>query len=106
MPKKPRPRAERREAERALTKLLAARERLFQLQVGGSADRPLLIPSAAVVEGHAESLPCPRCAGRHQVTEHVAVKVAEHRLREARLTCRQCGTRRSFWFQIVSAGAN
>jgi hypothetical protein len=106
MPKKPRARTERREAERALAKLRDARERLFQLEVGGSAERPFPISSAAVVESHAESVPCPRCAGRQQVTEHVAVTVVGVRLREARLTCRQCGTRRSYWFRIADTGPN
>lgn len=106
MAKKPRPRAERRAAERAVSKLQSARERLFQLEAGGSAERPLPIASAAVVEAHAESVPCPRCDGRHQVAEHVAVTVAGARLREARLVCRQCGTRRSLWFRISDVGPN
>lgn len=106
MPKKPRARGERRAAERAASKLQSARERLFQLEMGGSAERPLLIASAAVVETHAESAPCPRCEGRQQVAEHVAVTVAGMRLREARLVCRQCGTRRSLWFRITEPGPN
>ena len=106
MPKKPRPRRQRREAQRAGAKLQDARERLFSLEAGGSAERPLLIASAAVVEGHAESVPCPLCEGRHQVAEHVAVTVNGARLREARLTCRQCGTRRSLWFRIADVGPN
>ena len=106
MPKKPRPRSQRREAARALAKLQDARERLFQLEVGGSAERPLSVSSAAVVETHAESVPCARCSGRQQVTEHVAVTVGGVRLREARLTCRQCGTRRSLWFRIAETGPN
>jgi hypothetical protein len=106
MPKKPRSRTDRRQAERDATKLREARERLYRLELGGSAERPFPISSAAVVEGHAESVPCPRCEGRQQVTEHVAVTVAGVRLREARLTCRQCGTPRSFWFRISDAGPN
>lgn len=106
MAKKPRPRATRREEQRALAKLQAARERLFALETGGSAERPLSIVSAAVVETHAESVPCPRCASRHEVLEHVAVTIAGVRLREARLRCRQCGTERSLWFRIGDAGPN
>ena len=101
MPKKPRARTERRQDERTLAKLRDARQRLFTLEPGGSAERPLLVPSAAVVESQAESVPCPRCGGRHQVEEHVASTVGGMRLREARLVCRQCGSRRSLWFQIV-----
>ena len=106
MSKKPRARTERREAQRTLSKAQDARERLFQLEAGGSAERPLTIASAAVVETHAESVPCPRCGGRQRVSEHVAVTVAGARLREARLTCRQCGTRRSLWFRIMDLGPN
>ena len=106
MAKKPRPRAKRRESQRAGEKLKAARERLFQLEIGGSPERPLPVVSAAVVEAHAESVPCPRCEGKHEVVEHVAVTVSRVRLREARLRCRQCGTTRSLWFRISDVGPN
>jgi|SRR4051812_36466907 hypothetical protein len=106
MAKKPRPRAKRREADRAGDKLKAARERLFQLETGGAPERPLSVSSAAVVETHAESVPCPRCAGKHEVVEHVAVTVQRVRLREVRLRCRQCGTTRSLWFRISDVGPN
>lgn len=106
MAKKPRPRATRREEERALAKLQAARERLFALESGGAPDRPLAVVSAAVVETHAESVPCPRCAGKHDVVEHVAVTLNKVRLREVRLRCRQCGTARSLWFRITEVGPN
>jgi hypothetical protein len=106
MAKKSRPRAQRREAERAVAKLKDARQRLFELEVGGAPERPLPVVSATVVETHAESVPCPRCNGKHEVVEHVAVTVAGIRLREARLRCRQCGTSRSLWFRINDAGPN
>jgi hypothetical protein len=100
MAKKPRPRTQRRGAERASSKLQSARERLFRLEPGGAAERPLPIRSAAVVEVLAQSVSCPLCSGRHEVVEHVAVTIAGRRLREARLRCRQCGSRRSLWFGI------
>ena len=106
MAKKPRPRAKRRETERTGEKLKAARERLFQLETGGSPERPLPVVSAAVIEAHAESVPCPRCDGKHEVVEHVAVTVQRVRLRETRLRCRQCGTTRSLWFRINGVGPN
>lgn len=106
MAKKPRPRTKRRETARAVDKLQAARERLFELEPGGTPERPLSIASAAVVETHAESVPCPRCAGKQEVSEHVAVTVQGTRLREARLRCRQCGTMRSLWFRIIELGPN
>ena len=100
MAKKTRARTQRREVGRALSKLAAAREKLFQLDPGGSPERPLEVSSAAVVEAHAETVPCPRCEGRHDVLEHVALTRDEVRLREARLRCRQCGSLRSLWFRI------
>lgn len=106
MAKKPRARATRREEQRTLAKLQTARERLFTLEAGGAPERPLAVVSAAVVEAHAESVPCPRCAGRHDVVEHVAVTIAGVRLREARLRCRQCGSQRSLWFRISDVGPN
>ncbi len=106
MAKKPRPRLARRQAERVLAKVRDARDKLFALEVGGSAERPLSIASAAVVETHAESLSCPSCEGRQRVAEHVAVTHDGVRLREAKLICRQCGSRRSFWFRITSTEPN
>jgi transposase-like protein len=106
MAKKQRPRTKRRVDERNLEKLQNARERLYELEPGGAAERPLPVVSAAVVEAHAESVPCPRCEGRHEVIEHVAVTVRSVRLREARLRCRQCGTSRSLWFRISDVGPN
>jgi hypothetical protein len=104
MAKKTRPRSERRERERALSKLQNAREQLFRLELGGSAQRPLLVVSSAVVEAHAESVPCPRCDGKQGVLEHVAVTVSGARVREVRLRCRQCASERSMWFRIRPAG--
>jgi hypothetical protein len=106
MPKSPRRRTQRREEERNLEKLQTARERLFELELGGAAERPVPVVSAAVVEAHAESVPCPRCEGKQEVAEHVAVTVRGVRLREARLRCRQCGKRRSLWFRIADVGPN
>ena len=106
MAKKPRPRSQRREEERALAKLRAARERLFELEAGGSPERPLAVTSAAVIEAQAESVACPRCSGRQDVQEHIAVTVAGTRLRETRLRCRQCGSARSLWFRISDIGPN
>jgi hypothetical protein len=104
MAKKPRLRSVRRVAERAGSKLARARERLFELELGGDPERPLIIPSPAVVEAHARSLVCPRCEGQHDVVEHVAVTRDGARLREARLRCRQCASQRSVWFLIRDVG--
>ena len=106
MAKKTRPRGQRRESARAQSKLSKARQRLFELELGGSAERPLPVASAAVIEPQAESVPCPLCGGKHEVVEHVAVIRLGVRLREARLRCRQCGAARSLWFRINDVGPN
>lgn len=106
MAKKPRARTVRRAAARHGSKLAEARERLFELELGGAPERPLTIASAAVVESHASALACPRCQGKHEVVEHVAVTLGSTRLREARVRCRQCGSTRSVWFVIRDVGPN
>ena len=83
-----------------------ARERLFELALGGKPERPLTVASAAVVETHASSLACPRCEGKQDVVEHVAVTRGGVRLREARLRCRQCASLRSVWFLLRDVGPN
>jgi hypothetical protein len=103
MKKKPtpgRPRSARRRLERAVDRLGRDRERLFLLSPGGSADRPLGVEAAAVVEVRALSVPCPRCEGPHELVEHAALVTGGDRLREARLRCRRCGTRRSLFFRL------
>lgn len=94
-------RGERRALERQSAKLSQDQERLFALTEGGSATRPISVESASVVETHALSVPCPRCGGSHELVEHAAIVHEGQRLREARLRCRQCGTRRSLFFQLV-----
>ena len=94
-------RAARREQERADGRLRADRERLFTLEPGGQPGRPLDAVSAAVIEAHATSVPCPLCGGTQEVTEHSALIHHGTRLRETKLRCRQCGSARSLWFRIV-----
>jgi hypothetical protein len=96
----PRERTLRRADERARSSLAEDRERLFQLEPGGKPNRPIEVGSASVVETHALSMPCPRCDGSHELIEHVALTVDGVRLREVRLKCRQCGSRRSVFFHL------
>jgi transposase-like protein len=96
----------RREGERATTRLQEDRERLFALEPGGRIERPIEAASAAVIEAHATSVPCPRCDSGQEVTEHIALVHQGVRLREAQLRCRQCGSRRSLWFKIVGNSLN
>lgn len=99
-------RTARREQERAQSRLQADRERLFTLEPGGQPERALDATSAAVIEAHATSVPCPLCGGTQEVTEHAALIQRGVRLRETRLRCRQCGTTRSLWFKIVGVNLN
>jgi transposase-like protein len=100
-------RTARRALERAEEKLAQERVRLFTWEPGGTSERPLDVPSASVVEAHASSVKCPRCGGLHEVVEHAAIVTpGAQRLREARLRCRTCGTRRSLFFRIVSDAPN
>lgn len=94
------PRAQRRAAERAAEKLWRAKQRLAALEPGGSAERPLEIPSASVVEARASGEPCLRCGGQVRVADHRAELVAGQRLRIARVRCVRCGAERSFFFRL------
>jgi len=109
MAKRPPKRGERtalRGQERARAKLQKDRERLFVLEPGGRPERPLEAQSAAVVESQATSVPCPRCGGSLEVIEHAALVQQGVRLREAKLRCRQCGSKRSLWFRIAPPSLN
>jgi hypothetical protein len=81
------------------------REKLFRLSAGGSAERPLDVVSPAMVDPHVSSVECPRCGGRLRLDEHAAVVIGGARLREARLQCTGCGSRRSLWFRIVPSAS-
>jgi hypothetical protein len=90
----------RREAERQAESLARDKERLFALEPGGRPERPIDVDSAAVVDIRAAATPCPRCGGELAVDEHAAVSHGGERLREARVRCRRCGSRRSLWFRL------
>jgi transposase-like protein len=96
----------RRERERAQTRVEDDRERLFALSPGGSPERPLDAASAAIIESHALSVPCPRCGAHQELVEHSAHVRNGVRLRETKLRCRQCGSARSLWFKIVGPSLN
>ena len=109
MKKKPRagsPRTQRRQQERSAERLLADRERLFELEPGGAPDSAIEITTPSVIDSRLAARECPRCAGALLLLEQAAVSVAGLRLREARLRCRACGSRRSLWFRLVSANPN
>jgi ribosomal protein S27AE len=93
-------RAERRAIERRLKRADADVDRVLVELPGGSADHPLSIESASLVEVRAVREPCPRCGGESELTDHRALVVRQRRLREARLRCRQCQKERSIWFAL------
>ena len=100
MGKPKRERTARREAARKISSLARDRERLFLREPGGTPERPVDVDSPSVVELRARSVPCPRCDGEQIVDEHAAVNLNGERLREARLRCRNCASRRSMWFRL------
>ena len=92
-----RPRTERRKNDRELAKLADAREALAQLEPGGAAERPLVVPSASVIEMRALALGCARCGGELKLEEHEALGG----LRRVRARCRACGARRDVWVRLA-----
>lgn len=99
-----RSRTTRREADRAAEKLASARERLARLEPGGTPAHPIDVVTAAVVEPHARSLPCPRCGTQPtRIEDHEAREVEGRRLRVVRILCPRCGAERAVYFRIVAA---
>jgi hypothetical protein len=96
----------RRNLERSQDKLADARRKLLAISPGGSAEQPLEVASAAVIEGRAESVPCPDCEGALRVEEHAAFEHEGALLRKVELACRRCGGPLTLFFRIVSAQPN
>jgi predicted Zn finger-like uncharacterized protein len=92
-------RVTRRADERAARKLVRDREKLAALSRGGSAEHPIGVPSAAVIEVRVRNATCPQCEGAYRLVEHEA---PESGLRRVDVRCLQCGTPRSLWFRLVS----
>jgi hypothetical protein len=97
-----RERTRRRIAEREARRLVRDREKLAALERGGAADRPLEVPSAAVIEGRARTMPCIQCEGEYEVRDHQS----DGGLRVVTVTCRRCHVSRRLWFRIVVTGPN
>jgi predicted Zn finger-like uncharacterized protein len=96
-------RTSRRAQERAARQLVRDREKLAKLSPGGSAERPIEVASASVVEVRASSLACPQCEGAYRIAEH---RSAGSGLRSVDVKCQHCGIGRTLWFRIVSAEPN
>jgi hypothetical protein len=56
---KKRERTERRERERAATKLVRAKEKLAKLERGGTQEHPIEVSSSAVIEVRIHGMQCP-----------------------------------------------
>lgn len=95
-----RPRTARRVAERDAQKLIRDKQRLVELEPGGSAARPLDVTTPAVIEGRARATPCVQCGGELAIDEHVVAPDPSHSLRLIRARCRRCHTRRELYFRL------
>ncbi|HEY3495214.1 MAG TPA: hypothetical protein VGK73_11030 [Polyangiaceae bacterium] len=98
----PRLRTVQRKVQLADEKLVRAKNKLMDLEPGGSQTRPLDVSTPALVEPKAKALRCPRCDEAFELESHEAHAGGSGRLRETKLRCRVCGMRRSLWFRIVA----
>ncbi|HEY1812097.1 MAG TPA: hypothetical protein VGG74_07050 [Kofleriaceae bacterium] len=96
-------RTARRIDERAAKSLVRDREKLAALSAGGSAEHPIHVDSAAVIEVRTGALPCPQCEGEYRLVEH---RSAGTGLRAVDVVCRTCGAPRTLWFRIDSHEPN
>lgn len=103
-----RPRTVRRELDREQMKLVVAKEKLWALSEGASAQRPIALESASQVEVHAASMTCPICGDSFRVLEHTVLHVpgSERTLRVARVLSPQCRRERQLYFALHAALAN
>jgi hypothetical protein len=100
MARTPRDRTERRIRERAARRLVRDRERLAALLPGASAERPIDVDSAAVIDGRALAGRCPLCDGGFTLDDHQS---AAPGMRRVRVTCRRCHVARDLWFRLGSS---
>lgn len=88
--------------ERALRRE-QVRDRLAELQAGGSPRWAIAVRSAAVIDGKATRHPCPHCGHEHRVLEHTRPAPG---LRRVDVQCRHCSTLRTLWFRLIDDDAN
>ena len=86
-----------------MRQLVRDKEKLAGMVAGGSAEKPLLVTSSAVIEGRVRALPCPQCEGELRVKEH---RSAGPGLRAVDVRCQQCSAPRTLWFRIVTDEPN
>lgn len=99
-------RAARRAGDREAVKLTQDLEKLWQVEPGGTPERPIVLASASQVEVTARGTRCPRCQGELRVEEHTAETIAGARLRVARMRCVTCGSQRAIWFRLATEMLN
>ncbi|HEY2745832.1 MAG TPA: hypothetical protein VGL86_14450 [Polyangia bacterium] len=101
MGKKTRPRTERRVRERSARELVRDRQKLAALVPGGAADRPVDVPSAAVIPLRARATPCPLCDGTLQIEHEAAESRAGRLVHAVHVACTRCGVARVLWFHVA-----
>jgi hypothetical protein len=102
----PRPRKKQREEERALRKQVRRTQRMAGELPGGSAEQPIDVASASVVEGKARATACVQCGGDLELRGDRATSTGRGILREVTLACRRCHAPRTLWFRVVPPAAN
>ncbi len=101
MARKTRARTERRVRERAARELVRDRQKLAALSPGGAPERPIEVPSAAVIPLRARGTPCPLCEGALRI-EHERAETRDGRLvHAAEVSCARCGVARTLWFHVT-----
>ena len=98
--------AQRRAGLRAAEKIGRDRQRLAELEPGGSPERPIDVVSASLVEVVAQGANCLRCGGVMRIDEHLAATVDGRRVRIARMACVLCGGERTIYFRIAGSLVN
>lgn len=99
--RKVRARTVRRAQDRAVEKHARAADRVFLASEGGTPARPLVVTAGSQVEAKALSVRCPRCQGRHQITEHRAGVEGGHRVRALTLSCLSCRSARVLYVAVA-----
>ncbi len=92
----------RRRAQKTQDDLLARVRALEVVQDGGSPDRPIVVDSAAVIDGRAARFTCTACGSEVRVADHRAAIIDGARLRVAHLACRMCRLDRVVYFRLRS----
>jgi hypothetical protein len=104
--KPPRHRTLRRAAAQSAKRLEDKLDRLGAELPGGSAERPLTVASASVVEVRARAARCLVCEGEMAIRAHDAAGSSERPLRRIDLVCASCRRPRSLWFRIEQPAPN